>query len=142
VDAALAAQKHNPAGAGRAVKELSAWAGRGDWNTILPAYARCVRITRDPSLPRCPVDAGLLAAPEEKSLLAALEQAEKAPRRRGSVDDFLTAFLPMIPAINRFFEAVMVMDENPALRTNRLGLLQRIAALADGVADLSLLEGF
>ncbi len=142
VDAALAAQKHNPAGVGRAVKALSVWVGRADWSTILPAYARCVRITRDPGFPRYPVDPGLLAAPEEKSLLSALEQAEKAPRRRGSVDDFLTAFLPMIPEINRFFEAVMVMDEAPALRMNRLGLLQRIAALAEGVADLSLLEGF
>ena len=36
----------------------------------------------------------------------------------------------------------MVMDENPARRMNRLGLLQRIAALAEGVADFSLLEGF
>jgi glycyl-tRNA synthetase len=142
VDAILAAQKHNPAGVGRTVKELSAWVGRGDWNTILPAYARCVRITRDPGIPRYPVDPGWLAAPEEKSLLAALEKAEKAPHRRGSVDDFLTAFLPMIPEINRFFDTVLVMDENPALRMNRLGLLQRIAALADGVADFSLLEGF
>jgi glycyl-tRNA synthetase len=34
------------------------------------------------------------------------------------------------------------MAEEPAVRQNRLGLLQRIAALADGVADLSKLEGF
>jgi len=35
-----------------------------------------------------------------------------------------------------------VMAEDPAVRTNRLGLLQQIAALADGVADFSRLEGF
>jgi glycyl-tRNA synthetase len=142
VDASLAAQKRNPAGVGRAVKALSAWVSRTDWTTILPAYARCVRITRDPALSRYPVDPGLLAMPEEKALLATLLQAEGAPRRSGSVNDFLNAFLPMIPAINRFFETVLVMDENPALRQNRLGLLQRIAALAEGVADLALLEGF
>ena len=60
----------------------------------------------------------------------------------GDGDDFFNAFLPMIPTINRFFETVLVMDENPTLRQNRLGLLQRIAALAGGVADFSLLEGF
>ena len=38
---------HNPAGAVRAVRELTAWVARPDWSTILPAYARCVRITRD-----------------------------------------------------------------------------------------------
>ena len=32
--------------------------------------------------------------------------------------------------------------EDAAVRTNRLGLLQRIAALAHGAADLSRLEGF
>jgi glycyl-tRNA synthetase beta subunit len=52
------------------------------------------------------------------------------------------AFLPMIPAINRFFEAVMVMAEDPTARANRLGLLQRIARLAKGTADFSKLEGF
>jgi glycyl-tRNA synthetase beta subunit len=34
------------------------------------------------------------------------------------------------------------MDENLALRQNRLALLQRIAALAEGVADMAKLEGF
>ena len=29
------------------VRELSRWVNRPDWSTILPAYARCVRITRD-----------------------------------------------------------------------------------------------
>ncbi len=47
VDAILAAQANNPAGSAQAVKQLTAWVGRKDWNTILPGYARCVRITRD-----------------------------------------------------------------------------------------------
>jgi len=36
----------------------------------------------------------------------------------------------------------MVMVEDPAVRQNRLGLLQKVTALANGVADLSKLEGF
>jgi glycyl-tRNA synthetase len=58
------------------------------------------------------------------------------------VEDFMKAFTPMIPAIDAFFENVLVMAEDEKVRQNRLGLLQRIAALADGVADLSRLEGF
>jgi glycyl-tRNA synthetase len=58
------------------------------------------------------------------------------------VDDFLNAFVPMIPAVDTFFEQVLVMAEEQEVRQNRLGLLQRIAALAEGVADLSQLEGF
>jgi len=56
--------------------------------------------------------------------------------------DFLTAFTPMIPAIDQFFEDVMVMVEDEKVRDNRLALLQRVAALAEGVADMSKLEGF
>ncbi len=46
VDAVLAAQSKDPAGAAGAVRQLSAWVDRQDWNTLLPAYARCVRIIR------------------------------------------------------------------------------------------------
>jgi glycyl-tRNA synthetase len=141
VDAVLAAQGENPARAAQAVKELSAWVARPDWHTILPAYARCVRITRDQA-ERFEVNPGGFSLPAEGELYAALERAERASRRPGSVDDFLKAFLPVIPAVDRFFEDVLVMAEDPAQRRSRLGLLQRIAALARGVADLSRLEGF
>ncbi|MFC2055327.1 hypothetical protein ACFLV7_13690, partial [Chloroflexota bacterium] len=63
-------------------------------------------------------------------------------RSPGSVDDFLNAFLPMIPDINRFFDDVLVMVEDASIRENRLAMLQRIAALADEAADMSKLEGF
>ncbi len=141
VDAILSAQGSNPARAARAVKALTAWVSRPDWNTVLPAYARCVRITRDLK-ERYPVKPELLVEKEEKALLAALETAENSPRRPASVDDYLNAFLPMIPAVDRFFDAVLVMAEDRSLRENRLGILQRIAALAEGVAEMSKLEGF
>ena len=41
--------------------------------------------------------------------------------------------------VDRFFDSVMVMDENPALRSNRLALLARLKALFDRIADLSVL---
>ena len=141
VDAVLASQGHNPAGATRAVKQLEKWIKRPDWHTILPAYARCVRITRD--LDKIfAVDEGVFIEPAEQELYAALCEAESIERDPGSVDDFLTAFLPMIPSIDRFFDDVLVMIDDINLQENRLGLLQRIAALADSVADLSRLEGF
>jgi glycyl-tRNA synthetase len=141
VDAALDAQQTNPAGVFRVVHDLSQWTARADWNSILPAYARCVRITREYQeqfaiLPEA------MADPAEKDLYAALLQAEQTPRGAGSVEDFFKVFLPLIPLINRFFEAVLVMAEDSTIRANRLGMLQRVAALASGVADFSCLEGF
>ena len=142
VDAVLAEQGRNPARASAAVKSLAAWVERPDWNTILPAYARCVRITRDQT-ERFPVDPARFVEPAEGELLAALQSAEAAcTGNLGSPDVFLNALLPMIPAINRYFDDVLVMAEDAATRRNRLGLVQRIAALADDVADMSRLEGF
>jgi glycyl-tRNA synthetase len=141
VDAVLAEQSDNPAGAARAVKQLQAWVERQDWETILPAFSRCVRITRDQKK-IFKADEKVFVENEEKALFKALEKAEKAKRTEGSVDDFLNAFLPMMPAVNAFFDKVLVMAENRDLQENRLGLLQRIAALSNGVVDLSKLEGF
>jgi glycyl-tRNA synthetase beta chain len=45
------------------------------------------------------------------------------------------------PTIDAFFEKVMVMDENPVRRANRLALLRDVQTLFGGVADLSRLPG-
>jgi glycyl-tRNA synthetase len=143
VEAVLAAQAANPAAAARAAKELQAWVEKDDWSTILPAFARCVRITRDQKKTFA-VSPQALVEKEEKDLLRAVKTAETALRReaRATPDAVLSSFVPMIPAVNAFFEKVLVMDKKKSLRENRLGLLQRIAALTQGVADLSKLEGF
>jgi len=141
VDAVVAGQGHNPAKAAQAARELTAWVAREDWNTILPAYARCVRITRALE-GKLFVDPAAFMEPSERGLFADLEKAETIERAPGSVNDFLTAFEPMIPAIDRFFEDVLVMDEDNKVRDNRLALLQRISGLANSVADMSKLEGF
>ncbi len=141
VDAVLAEQSTNPAAGAAAVQQLQAWVGRKDWDTLLPAFARCVRIVRDQKQ-MFKVVPGKFAEKPEENLFKALEKAEKTTRAPGSVDDFLNAFVPMIPLVNDFFDKVLVMAEDPALRENRLGLLQRIASLSRGAADLSKLEGF
>ncbi len=141
VEAVLAVQNANPASAYRAIKELAAWVRHSNWNTLLPAYARCVRITRDLGQ-RFTVNPEAFVDPAEKQLYQAILRAEGKERRSASVDGFMGVFVPLIPTINRFFESVLVMAEDPAVRQNRLGMLQRIAAFSTGVADFSKLEGF
>ncbi|HTP01695.1 MAG TPA: glycine--tRNA ligase subunit beta [Anaerolineales bacterium] len=144
VDAILAAQSDDPAGAARAVTQLQGWVERKDWSAILPAFARCVRITRDQKR-IFQVNERLFREKEEEQLYAAVQRAEEAADKsqgKPSVDDVLNAFVPAIPAVNAFFDKVLVMAEEQAVRENRLALLQRIAALPHGVADFSKLEGF
>jgi glycyl-tRNA synthetase len=139
VDAVLAEQAYNPYRALQGVQQLAAWVQRPDWPPILAAYARCVRITRDQAVTHG-LQAERLADPAEQALYAAFRAA--SGRSIASVDDFLSAIVPMIPAIARFFDEVLVMADDPALKQNRLALLQGIARLARGLADFSKLESF
>ncbi len=141
VDAVLAQQGFNPAGAARACKQLTAWVQRDDWNTILPAFSRCVRITRSLKETFTVLPDSLKEA-SEKSLLEQIERMEKTLQNSTSVDEFLNAFTPAIEAVNSFFDAVLVMSDVPQEKTNRLGMLQRIASLPERILDLSMLEGF
>jgi glycyl-tRNA synthetase len=141
VESVLAAQGYDPAGAAQALEALEKWRARQDWDEILQAYARCARITRAEK-EIYTVDPKRFVEKGERSLFKELGWAEKATRESGSVDDFFSAFTPLIPIITTFFEDILVMADEKELRDNRLGLLQRIVALAVGVMDLSRLEGF
>ncbi len=68
IAAVLAEQSSNPSGAYHAVQELTEWVKKPEWKTILPAYARCVRITRDQK-EVFPVKENLLKEKEERDLL-------------------------------------------------------------------------
>ena len=143
VEAVLAAQSDRPAAAFQAVRQLTAWVARPDWSTILPAYARCVRIIRSAQAEERnlqPVDKGRLEEEAEKALYAAIQETVHQPPT--SVDEFLEMVVRLIPDINTFFDKVLVMAPEPALRRNRLALVGQIANLSDGIADLSKLEGF
>jgi len=134
-------QGSNPYRASRACAQLTAWTNRKDWSEILPAFSRCVRITRDIKQDFKP-DPTLMESEEEKTLYQSIEKALQQPRENGSVDDMLNAFTPIIPSVNLFFDKVLVMAEDPKMRESRLGLLQHIVSLADTVIDFSKLEGF
>lgn len=141
VAAAIGGQGQNPYRAYLAAQELAEWVQRKDWPEILAAYARCVRITRE-FKEVFAVDKKLLREKEEQALYQAVLEVKASLGNTHSVDNLLKQFLPLIPAINAFFDKVLVMTEEEKLRKNRLGLVQMISALANGIADLSKLEGF
>jgi glycyl-tRNA synthetase len=141
VDAILTAQGHDPVGSVQGVKALEKWIKKKNWPTTLQAYARCARILRGQE-GSFELNADKLVESEERKLHEELKKAEASERAAGSVDAFLEAFVPLIPAITAFFDEVLVMSDDKTLRANRLALMQRIVALADQTADLSHLEGF
>ena len=140
INAILSEQAHDPARAKQGVSELDAWVKRDDWEALLDAFARCARITRgeDPQ----ELAQGLLREAQEKSLLASYQSSTAGLGLDANVDGFLRAFEGMAPAVTAFFDNVLVHADDIALRNNRIALLQRIAALQKGRADLSQLENF
>ncbi len=141
VEAVVASQGYNPAGAYLAVKVLSDWIKKADWELTLDSFARCVRITRDLE-EIYPVSEKLLKEDAEIMLSKAVEKAFTAALVPGDLEGFFQVFTPLIPRISDFFDKVLVMDEDQATRKNRLGLLQKITRLADGTLDMTRLEGF
>jgi len=139
VKAVLAEQAHDPYAAQQTAVALQSAIAAADWENLLDAYARCVRITRTQDT-EFALDPDAFTLPEEQALAAAYTAARAA--QDGSVAALVGALRALQPVISLFFENVLVMDEDTAVRENRLALLQRIAALADGLADLSYLEGF
>jgi glycyl-tRNA synthetase beta subunit len=78
--------------------------------------------------------------PAEHTLWISYQEA--AASQDGTVARLVAALRHLAPVITTFFIDVLVMDEDTAVRHNRLALLQHIASLPKGIADLSYLEGF
>lgn len=141
VDAALAERGDDPYGAYRTVAQLTPWVERDDWMDLLNAYGRCIRIVRDQA-ERFQFRPDADSEPATAALWNAYQTARAQITPESDVDRLLTVLRPMVPAINRFFDDVLVMHEDRALRESRLGLLQDVWALSHGIVDVTRLEGF
>jgi glycyl-tRNA synthetase beta chain len=90
------------------------------------------------------VDVSLLREPAEKALHEALAAQYADVERALTKRDYASALskLSMLrPAVDSFFDGVMVNADDPALRRNRLALLAQLRGLFTRIADLSCLPG-
>ncbi len=142
VQAVLAERGDDPAAARQTVAALAGAVAQPGWAAVLTAYARCKRIVR--KLPeQYPLPAaGVDPEPAAQALLAAYQAVAPSVQAAGDASALDAALHALVGPINTFFDRVLVMAEDQALRRARLGLVQHIAALPDGMADLALLQGF
>jgi glycyl-tRNA synthetase len=141
VQAVLAERGDDPFLARQTVAALADVAAKPEWPAVLTAYARCKRIVRS-LRERYPLAPGQDAEPATQALLAAYEAVAPSVAEADDVLALYSALKSLVDPINTFFDKVLVMAEDPELRQARLGLVQHIAALPDGIADLSQLQGF
>ncbi len=142
VQAVLAERGDNPWLALTAARELVEATTRSDWLDTLHAYARCVRIVR-PIAERYTVKPDQFTEAVEKNLYAAYQKARATLSPGSSMAAVVAALREiLVKPINAFFDGVLVMAEDEAVRQNRLALLQDIRDLTKGYADFSELQGF
>lgn len=140
VDAILNERGDNPYLAYKGLQEFAPWLAREDWQELLDSYSRCVRITRD--LETFPVNPKGLVENPSRELYRAYECAAARLADDESVGTFFSALEDLQPFIRTFFDEVLVMTDDVELRENRLGLLQAISGLSNGIVDLTVMEGF
>jgi glycyl-tRNA synthetase len=141
VDAALAERGHDPYWATQTARGLQVGVEQSDWEHILNAFARCCRIVRD--MPRrFELHSERLDDEASLALYQAYMDNGRAISPQSTVEELLATLARMAPFITRFFDEVLVMADDRALRENRLAMVQAVAAMSEGIADLSRLEGF
>ncbi len=143
-EAVLARQPESPLDFHQRLGAVRAFSAMAEAQSLAAANKRVSNILRKSEGPVSnTVDQGLFQLEEERLLFQGLESlgAQVKPllsARRYT--EALTALAALRVPIDAFFDKVMVMDPDPALRGNRLALLGTMQTLFLFIADLSLLK--
>jgi glycyl-tRNA synthetase beta chain len=145
VEAVLAAGFDDMVAAQKRLSALSQVVGRADFTPLAIAFKRVVNIVEKQGKD---VKGGA-ANPQkftdepERNLHSAYTQARGKVSELLKSDDYIGALKEITglkPAVDTFFDKVMVMAENPEIRENRIRFLTEIGALFNQVADFSKIQ--
>jgi glycyl-tRNA synthetase beta chain len=144
-DAVLATKPGSPLDFDARLKALRAFLDLPEASSLAAANKRIANILRKAGeLQHAQVDVDALKEPAESALwgaMAALRDSVATALAQREYANALGRLAQLRPPVDAFFEQVMVMDEDPRLRSNRLALLAQLHGLFIGIADLSRLPG-
>ena len=141
VDAVVSVSFEDLVDAGAKIAALAEFRNREDFGPLAVAFKRVCNIVKEGV--DSPVLAELFEDAAEGALHAALKQAAGKVESALADGDYLAALTEIAtlkPAVDLFFEKVMVMAEDERVRGNRLALLTGIARLFARLADFSRLS--
>ena len=117
-------------------------ANRIDENVeLVQAYTRMYNLVKD--VEYTGVNSDLLKEDAEKALFEAASKASEASLAAWEAGDYASVVAvpaTLVPAINKFFEDVMVMDKDEAIKANRLQLVRLAYSVMAIIGDISALK--
>lgn len=117
-------------------------ANRIDENVeLVQAYTRMYNLVKD--VEYTGVNSDLLKEDAEKALFEAASKASEATLAAWEANDYTAVVAvpaTLVPAINKFFEDVMVMDKDEAIKANRLQLVRLAYSVMAIIGDISALK--
>ena len=117
-------------------------ANRIDENVeLVQAYTRMYNLVKDVEYTGVNID--LLKEDAEKALFEAASKASEASLAAWEAGDYAAVVAvpaTLVPTINQFFEDVMVMDKDEAIKANRLQLLRLAYSVMAIIGDISALK--
>ena len=127
------------------LEALSALVGQPGFEPLAAAFKRVVNIVQKQAaaVPVGEVDAELFEDEAERALFKAFCGARAKVDEAARKDDFagaLAEITALKPAVDTFFDKVLVMAEDPRVRDNRVRLLREIGAMFGRIADFSLIH--
>jgi len=138
VEAVLAARFDNVMDARQRIEALSAMKQQPEFEALAATFKRVGNIIKGGVTDA--VDAGCFEQDCEREMYGALQQVQQDVARLMADGDYpgaLRAIGSLRPAVDAFFDGVMVMAEDEAVKRNRLALLTQVAGLFAGLADFS-----
>lgn len=123
------------------VKSLDLLRKAPDFEPLSTAFKRVVNILKKADLKeRPPVDETLFESDAEKTLFSICSNVSgkvNTLTASGDYDAALKEIAAIRPDVDRFFDDVMVMVDDEAVKMNRMGLLSSVAAIFENIADFS-----
>lgn len=143
VAAVLAVSEDNVVDVWRRAHAITRMKAAPDFESLAVAFKRVVNIIRKANLAEtgeAEIDRKQFEHASESDLFNAFRNVEKTVSERlakGEIEAAFSDIAGLRGHVDRFFEDVLVMAENAALRKNRLSLLKRISDLFARLADFS-----
>lgn len=143
VRSVLAERASSPCLAAKTAYKMEALSRENLFPKVVEAYSRPTRIVRGKDVDTdMKVDEAAFETDEERALWSTFMSTKSKIYPGIEIDEFVEISSELLQPLEDFFNNVFVMVEDERIRKNRLALLNKIADLPRGIADLSVLPGF